>query len=241
MAGKTLPLCAATLTLYDMNLNRNEYVLRRERLHKGIFILPTLIFAVPLIPMVALWFFLSVAQQKAIEVFQQMQGQSTPSGLLFLPLLVLAIPWMLVFLGSFVSTLLAYLKSEVLLTNQRLFFRTGFIRRVSGELPLENIETIFLVEPILGRIFGFGTISLTSVGGARFSLRYMSAPQTFHASLQQAVAYAKTLSFRTKPTAQVAPSPSSTRTAGSTPKDVVKQHEPPAPSPDDHSRFMPKN
>ncbi|MEI6193206.1 MAG: PH domain-containing protein, partial [Verrucomicrobiota bacterium] len=215
--------------------------LRRERLHKGIFILPALIFAVPLFPMAGLCLALSFMHQKANEVVQQMQAQSDPSGLLYLPVLVLAIPWMLVFLGSFVSTLLDYLKSEVLLTNQRLFFRTGFIRRVSGELPLENIETIFLVEPILGRIFGFGTISLTSVGGARFSLRYMSAPQTFHASLQQAVAYAKTLSFRTKPPAQVAPSPSSTRTAGSTPKEVVKQHAPPAASPDDHSRFMPKN
>ncbi|MEI6196045.1 MAG: PH domain-containing protein [Verrucomicrobiota bacterium] len=223
-----------------MNLNTSEYILRRERLHKGIFILPALIFAVPLIPMVALWFFLSIAQQKANEAFQQMQGQSTPSVLLFLPVLVLAVPWLLLSLVSFVSTLLAYLKSEVTLTNRRLLFRTGFIMRVSGELPLENIETIFLVEPILGRIFGFGTISLTSVGGARFPLRFMSAPQEFHASLQQAVAHAKTPSVRTKPPAKAAPLASPAPAAPSVPTAPAAPLASVPPSPDDHSRFMPK-
>jgi hypothetical protein len=84
---------------------------------------------------------------------------------------------------------------------------------VSGELPLENIETIFLVEPLLGRIFSFGTISLTSVGGARFPLRFIGTPKNFHIELQSAVAAAK------MPRAHI---------------------KPPTPPADDHSRFMPK-
>jgi len=227
-----------------MNLNRNEYILRRERLHKGIFCLPALVFAMPLIPLAALWFFLSIAQQKTNEAFQQMQVQSNPSGLLYLPVLVLVVPWLLFCLVSFVSTLFAYLKSEVTLTNQRLLFRTGFIMRVSGELPLENIETIFLVEPILGRIFGFGTVSLTSVGGSTFPLRFMAAPQEFHASLQQAVAYAKTPTARTKPPAPAAPIAPLAPLAPIAPPPPTASSAPEAtapPSPDDHSRFMPKN
>jgi uncharacterized membrane protein YdbT with pleckstrin-like domain len=196
-----------------VNLNRNETILRRERLHKGIFILPGLVFAVPLIPLVAFWFCVSIIQQKTNEAFHQMQAQSNPFGLLYLPVIALAVPWLMACLVSFVSTLLAYLKSEITLTNQRLLFKTGLIMRVSGELPLENIETIFLVEPLLGRICGFGTILVTSVGGAKFPLRYIGTPKIFHIELQSAVASAKM------------------------PRERIK---PPAPPTDDHSRFMPR-
>ncbi len=163
--------------------------------------------------MSALFFILSFIHQKANEAFQQMQAQSNPSGLLYLPMIAMAIPWLGACLVCFVSTLFAYLKSEITLTNQRLLFKTGFIMRVSGELPLENIETIFLVEPLLGRIFGFGTILVTSVGGAKFPLRYIGTPKIFHIELQSAVAVAKM------------------------PRVPIK---PPIPPADDHSRYMPK-
>ena len=196
-----------------VNLNRDETIWRRERLHKGIFVLPALVFAVPLIPMVAFWFLVSTIQQKTNEAFQPMPAQANPSGLFYLPLIAMAVPWLMVCLASLVSTLLAYLKSEITLTNRRLLFHTGFIMRVSGELPLENIETIFLVEPLLGRIFGYGTILVTTVGGAKFPLRYIGTPQIFHTDLQSAVAAVKM------------------------PRVPIK---PPAPPADDHSRFMPK-
>jgi uncharacterized membrane protein YdbT with pleckstrin-like domain len=137
-----------------VNLNTNETVWRRERLHKGIFIWPALVFAVPLIPLAAFWFSVSILQQKANEAFHQIQPQSNPFGLLYLLVIALAVPWLMACLLSFLSTLLAYLKSEITLTNQRLLFKTGFVMCVSGELPLENIETIFLVEPLWGRILG---------------------------------------------------------------------------------------
>jgi uncharacterized membrane protein YdbT with pleckstrin-like domain len=196
-----------------MNQNSDETILRRERLHKGIFILPALVFALPLVPLIALFFVLSFIHQKTSEAFQQMQPQSNPSWLLYLPILALVVPWLLACLMSFVSTLLAYLKSEITLTNRRLLFRTGFLMRVSGELPLENIEAIFLVEPLLGRIFGYGTILLTSVGGAKFPLRFIGTPKIFHVDLQSAVAVAK----------------------------LPRQHiKTPAPPADDYSRYMPK-
>jgi uncharacterized membrane protein YdbT with pleckstrin-like domain len=193
-----------------MNPNSNETILRRERLHKGIFILPAFIFAVPLVPLVALFFILSLIHQKTNDAFQQLQAQQNPSWLLYLPVVALGVPWLVASLVSFLCTLLAYTKSEITLTNRRLLFRTGFIMRVSGELPLENIEAIYLVEPLLGRLFGFGSILVTTVGGAKFPLRHIGAPNDFHAALQNAVAAAKARS------------------------------QPPQPPPDDDSRFMPK-
>src|SRR5260370_10610068 len=107
--------------------------------------------------------------------------------------------------------LVAYLKSEITLTNRRLIYRTGLLSRMSGELPLENVDTIVVFESLLGRAFGFGTVTVTSVGGMHFPLSYIGASQSFYAALQKAVKDAKS----------------------------PPQKFPPSPPPDD-SRYMPK-
>jgi hypothetical protein len=88
-------------------------------------------------------------------------------------------------------TWFCYSKSEIFLTDRRLLFRAGFLSRRSGELPLENVESIYLSEPLVGRMFGYGTVMVTSVGGARFPLSFIGSPQGFHSMLQKAVADAK--------------------------------------------------
>jgi uncharacterized membrane protein YdbT with pleckstrin-like domain len=37
--------------------------------------------------------------------------------------------------------------------------------RVAGEPPLEHAEAMIIVEPLLRRAFGYGTVTVTSVGG----------------------------------------------------------------------------
>jgi len=127
--------------------------------------------------------------------------------IVFLPEICVGLPLLLV-------TWAAYLKSKITLTDRRLIYRTGFVMRVSGELPLENVEAIIIVEPLLGRVFGYGTVIVTSVGGLRFPLRYIGSPQNFHATLQQAVNNAK--------------------------RPVPPANKVSTPPPDDNSRFMPK-
>ncbi len=89
--------------------------------------------------------------------------------------------------GVFGIIWFAYKSSELVLTARRIKFRTGYFSRHSGELPLENVESIMISEGILGRRFGYGTIRLTTVGGAAMPLHYIANPQTFHAKLQHAV------------------------------------------------------
>jgi uncharacterized membrane protein YdbT with pleckstrin-like domain len=90
-----------------------------------------------------------------------------------------------------VLVFIGYVKSEVLLTDRRLIYRIGFLVRAAGELPLENVDAIFILEPLIGRLFGYGTVAVSSVGGAQFPLRFVGRPQVLHAMLQQAVAKAK--------------------------------------------------
>ncbi|MGB7767650.1 MAG: PH domain-containing protein [Verrucomicrobiia bacterium] len=188
-----------------------EITLAQERLHWGIFILPLL--------MVSFLLLLTLPVLVLIHMMTSMLGQLNPQSgrsaqnlfylVVFLPEILVGLPFLLM-------VWIAYLKSNITLTNRRLIFRTGLVVRVAGELPLENVEAIFIVEPLLGRILGYGTVIVTSVGGLRFPLRYITSPQNFHATLQKAVTDAKS-------------------------SDGSSSKPPARPAPDDDSRFMPKS
>ena len=105
-------------------------------------------------------------------------------------LLALA-PFFVIDLGLFMGTWFTYLKSEVTLTDRRLVFRTGFLSRRSGELSLENVESIYISEPLLGRLCGYGTVLVTTIGGATHSLAFIASPQSFYSTLQAVVLNAK--------------------------------------------------
>ncbi len=162
-----------------------EVTLTKERLHWGIFIpaLLTLIFLpLPLVPVLFLWRAFS-------PILNQFNSQATNpfSGFIW----VMLILELLMGVPSLIVTWFAYKKSELTLTNRRLLFRTGVLSRFSGELPLENIESIFIFEPLFGRLFGYGTVSVTSIGGKTFPLRFIGSPNIFLAKLQKAVSDAK--------------------------------------------------
>jgi uncharacterized membrane protein YdbT with pleckstrin-like domain len=90
-----------------------------------------------------------------------------------------------------IVVLVAYLSCQITLTNKRLVYRTGFLARAAGELPLENVEATFILEPLLGRLLGYGTVAVSTLGGLQLPLRFIGNPQVFHAALQRAVADAK--------------------------------------------------
>ena len=192
-----------------MNDTSNETVLAQRRLHWGIFILPLLaIFALFLatLPVIITFHFMTNT------VSQFTPQTSRPIGGFFV--LIFVLPQILVCLPLLLITWVAYLKSNITLTDRRLIFRTGLLARVTGELPLENVDAIYLTEPFLGRFLGYGTVLVTSLGGLHFPLQYLASQQAFHATLQWAVGSAN--------------SPS---------KAVAKSGKEP---PDDDSRYMPK-
>ena len=190
-----------------MNDTRTEITLATVRLHWGIFIPAFFVLFALSLPIVPIMFVLKMATNLA----SQLSPQPVPSNSW---MLLLLIPDGLIFGSVLLVTWIGYAKSEIRLTNKRLIFRTGLLSRMSGELPLENVESIFIIEPFIGRLCGYGTVTVTSIGGRTFPLRCIGSPQIFHATLQNAVSKAKTPSRAT--------------------------YEPAKPPPDDNSRFMPK-
>ena len=59
--------------------------------------------------------------------------------------------------------------------------------------------------PLLGRLLGYGTVTVSSIGGLRLPLQYLAKPQVFQAALQRAVANAKAA---TRPAPKPPPAPS---------------------------------
>lgn len=175
------------------------------------------------------------------KVFAPLLGPIQQS-LFYWPILFLVVPLLLADILVLVSVWITYIKSEVTLTNKRLIFQTGFIMRISGELPLENVESIFLVEPLFGRWLGYGTVTATSIGGNQFPLRFIGKPQTFHVVLLKTVNAAKMPqrsvieSPRQDEDSRFIPKSQKSVNAGKVPQRPVTE----SPLQDNDSRYMPK-
>lgn len=163
-----------------------ETTLATVRLHWGVFIPAFFILFALSLPIFPVMFFVKMTA----DMMSQLNPQPTSSNSWLL--LIVLVPDLFISGTVLLVTWIAYLKSEIKLTDKRLIFRTGLLSRLSGELPLENVESIFIIEPFIGRLCGYGTVTVTSLGGRAFPLHCIGSPLTFHAALQNAVVYAKT-------------------------------------------------
>lgn len=59
---------------------------------------------------------------------------------------------------------------EMGVTNKRVVFKHGFIRRVTGEVRLEALESVSMDQSLFGRIFGYGSLSLSGRGNAHITV-----------------------------------------------------------------------
>jgi uncharacterized membrane protein YdbT with pleckstrin-like domain len=74
--------------------------------------------------------------------------------------------------------------SEFAITNKRVLIKIGLIRRHSLELLLQKVEGIGVDQGLLGRILGFGTITVSGVGGTKEAFRMISNPLEFRRQVQ---------------------------------------------------------
>jgi uncharacterized membrane protein YdbT with pleckstrin-like domain len=91
-----------------------------------------------------------------------------------------------VFKGIF--SLLDYLTSEFGLTNMRILFKIGWIRRRTFEMFLTKVEGIGVEQGIIGRILDYGTIIVIGAGGTREMFHKINAPLEFRRRVQEQIA-----------------------------------------------------
>jgi uncharacterized membrane protein YdbT with pleckstrin-like domain len=91
--------------------------------------------------------------------------------------LVLAIP-----------PLVARTTSEFGVTSKRVIVKAGLIQRRTLELLLRQVESIQVEQSIIGRMFNYGSITLSGTGGVREVFHNISAPLQFRRKIQSLTA-----------------------------------------------------
>jgi membrane protein YdbS with pleckstrin-like domain len=77
-----------------------------------------------------------------------------------------------------------YVSSEFAVTDKRVLAKHGFIERESIETLLTKVEAISVDQGIVGRVFDYGTITITGTGGTEESFPRISKPLEFRRQIQ---------------------------------------------------------
>jgi uncharacterized membrane protein YdbT with pleckstrin-like domain len=115
----------------------------------------------------------------AAEIWAQVWLDTTNEGIIFLarfvvpPILAGAalVTWFPVFIRRATTELAA--------TDKRVIYKTGLLRRHTVEMNMDKVESVNVDQSILGRLFGYGTVTIRGTGGGIEPLANISDPITF--------------------------------------------------------------
>ncbi len=74
--------------------------------------------------------------------------------------------------------------SEFAVTDKRVLVKVGLMKRDSLETLLSKVEAIGVDQTLLGRMLGFGTITIVGTGGTRETFERIAAPLEFRRQVQ---------------------------------------------------------
>ena len=148
-------------------LSNDEHVESFLKFHWWFF-MPTILW------MLAVLFFTIAVLDIASESFDNLVFFLC-AGILLLQSLNLFLKWV------------TYVTTEQVLTNKRVFFKEGLIRRDTEELKKNAIETISTKQSIIGRILRFGDIEFTGRGGISFKFIFVKNPTEVKRSFENSL------------------------------------------------------
>jgi uncharacterized membrane protein YdbT with pleckstrin-like domain len=74
--------------------------------------------------------------------------------------------------------------AEFAVTNRRVMIKLGVVQRRTVETMLRKAEGVAVDQGLAGRIFDFGTITVTGTGGTRETFEDIAAPLEFRRQVQ---------------------------------------------------------
>jgi uncharacterized membrane protein YdbT with pleckstrin-like domain len=66
--------------------------------------------------------------------------------------------------------------TEVAVTNLRVIYKTGLIKRRTNEMNMDKVESVQVDQSILGRILDYGTVTITGTGVGLETLTGVARP-----------------------------------------------------------------
>jgi uncharacterized membrane protein YdbT with pleckstrin-like domain len=80
---------------------------------------------------------------------------------------------------SWLRALILQISTELAVTDRRVIHKTGLIRRNTIEMNRSKVETVGVDQSLLGRMLGYGTITVRGTGGSFEPIWFISDPLTF--------------------------------------------------------------
>ncbi len=108
-------------------------------------------------------------------------GATGPSGVLLAIVGILSIAAAV----TIISGIVRRNATEMAVTNKRVIVKTGIASRRTFEMLLSKIESIGVQESVMGRMFGFGTVTIRGTGGTPDSFAKIAHPLEFRKQVQQ--------------------------------------------------------
>ena len=82
--------------------------------------------------------------------------------------------------------------TEVVVSNKRVLIKTGLIARKSIEILLSKVESIGVDESVLGRIVGYGSVTIRGTGGTFETFSRIAHPNELRRQVQQQIGTVET-------------------------------------------------
>ena len=92
---------------------------------------------------------------------------------------IAALIFALLALSSALRAFIRRAATELAVTDQRVIYKTGLLARHTLEMNRARVESVTVDQTFLGRIFGYGTVTVRGVGSAFEPIRNINDPLTF--------------------------------------------------------------
>jgi uncharacterized membrane protein YdbT with pleckstrin-like domain len=152
------------MSYVEKNLLPGEQVVYRTGLHWVVLLAPIL--------------FLGLAA--AFALWTVIRPTDDASG----PLRIFGVAVLGVALIVLLVKLIYYRSAEFAVTSKRVMLKVGWMRRHSLELILSKVEAISVDQDVRGRVFGYGTITVTGTGGTKETFATLAHPFEFRTQVQ---------------------------------------------------------
>jgi uncharacterized membrane protein YdbT with pleckstrin-like domain len=98
-------------------------------------------------------------------------------------LLVIACFFALISVEAAFKAWIRRVTTEFAVTDRRVIFKTGLFSRRTLEMNRSKVESVDVEQPLLGRIFGYGTIILRGTGSTFEPIYHIADPLTFRSHI----------------------------------------------------------
>jgi uncharacterized membrane protein YdbT with pleckstrin-like domain len=86
----------------------------------------------------------------------------------------------------FAQMMVVRASTEIAITSSRLIYKRGLVARYVGEMNIDRIEGVNVLQTVMGRIFGYGRIMVRGLGVGEVILPPLANPIDFRKAIEKA-------------------------------------------------------